>query len=194
MKIAAFLFLVACAFACQQPNEFVELETEFGTIEIELYVNEAPITAKNFVKYIEENRYNGASFYRTVTMDNQPNSEVKIQVVQGGLYEDDHPQALPPIAHESTVDTGILHESGTISMARYEPGTATFEFFICMRKIPALDYGGSRNKDGQGFAAFGKVTKGMDIVRKIYLQPERDQFLRPEVDILAMRVQGKQVN
>lgn len=192
MKTAAFLFIVVCAFACQQPNEIVEIETKFGTIEVELYVNDAPITAKNFAKYVEEQRYQGASFYRTVTMDNQPANDVKIQVVQGGLYEDDHPLALPPIPHETTDKTGILHEPGTISMARYEPGTATFEFFICMRRIPALDYGGTRNKDGQGFAAFGKVTKGMDIVRKIYLQPERDQYLEPQVEIIGMRMKKEQ--
>jgi peptidyl-prolyl cis-trans isomerase A (cyclophilin A) len=116
-----------------------------------------------------------------VTLDNQPGSEVKIEVIQGGLFEDDHPQALPPIAHETTQQTGILHKDGVISMARYGPGTATGEFFICIGDQPKLDYGGIRNSDGQGFAAFGKVINGMDVVSKIQQSPEVEQYLKPRI-------------
>ena len=167
-----------------QINPIIEIETEMGIIGIELYQDKAPVTAKNFIRYIEEKRYEGATFYRTVTTDNQPDNDIKIQVIQGGLFDDDHPGFLPPIKHENTKETGVLHLHGTISMARYEPGTATFEFFICIGDQPSLDYGGKRNPDGQGFAAFGKVIKGMDVVHKIHQTDAPNQWLKDGVKIL----------
>ena len=98
-------------------------------------------------------------FTAIVRSDNQPGDSIRIAVIQGGLYEDDHPAMLPPIAHETTRQTGILHKNGVISMARGHPGTATSEFFICVGDQPALDYNGKRNPDKQGFAAFGKVIQ-----------------------------------
>jgi peptidyl-prolyl cis-trans isomerase A (cyclophilin A) len=95
---------------------------------------------------------------------------------------------LPPIVHETTEQSGILHKDGTISMARNEPGTASSEFFICIGAQPSLDFGGKRNPDGQGFAAFGKVIKGMDVVRKIQKLPETNQYLDKRVKILKVRV------
>ncbi|NOX85449.1 MAG: peptidylprolyl isomerase, partial [Chlorobi bacterium] len=95
---------------------------------------------------------------------------------------------LPPIKHETTKETGILHKAGVISMARNEPGTATSEFFICIGDQPSLDYGGMRNPDGQGFAAFGKVVKGMDVVRKIQQAPAEGQWLKPRIRILGVEV------
>ena len=171
-----------------QINPIIEIETEMGIIGIELYQDKAPVTAKNYIRYIEEKRYKGATFYRTVTTDNQPNSGTKIQVIQGGLFDDDHPGFLPPIKHENTKETGVLHLNGTISMARYEPGTATFEFFICIGDQPSLDFGGMRNSDGQGFAAFGKVIYGMRIVEEIHRQPEEGQYLNPRIPIISMSV------
>jgi peptidyl-prolyl cis-trans isomerase A (cyclophilin A) len=159
------------------------MKTELGDIIIELYPDKAPITANNFLKYIKEDRFEEATFYRAVTRDNQPNSEFKIEVIQGGLFEDFHPQALSPIRHETTSKTGILHEDGVISMARNEPGTATCEFFICIGDQPELDYGGNRNPDGQGFAAFGKVIKGMHVVKKIQHAPAKGQYLNPHIAI-----------
>jgi peptidyl-prolyl cis-trans isomerase A (cyclophilin A) len=123
-----------------------------------------------------------------VTLQNQPNDSIKIEVIQGGLYEDNHPQALPPIAHETTNQTGVLHTDGVISMARMEPGTATCEFFICIGDQPALDYGGKRNPDGQGFAAFGKVVKGMDVVKEIHQTDAPDQWLEDGVKILSVQL------
>ncbi len=172
--------------ACQQKFPRVLVLTEIGTIEIELYVDKAPVTANNFIRYVEEERFRGATFYRTVTLRNQPDSDVKIQVIQGGLYEDDHPAMLPPIEHESTDKTGILHKDGVISMARYGPGTATSEFFICVEDQPELDYKGKRNPDGYGFAAFGKVTRGMDVVERIHHAPAKGQYLEPRIRILEM--------
>ncbi len=170
-------------------NPIVTIKTEKGNIEVELYPNKAPYTVYNFLKYVEENRFKGATFYRTVRMDNQPNNDVKIEVIQGGLYDDNHPQALLPIHHETTKETGIKHLNGTISMARNEPGTASSDFFICIGDQPSLDYGGKRNPDGQGFAAFGRVIKGMDVVKKIHQSPAEGQWLKPRIKIL--KISGK---
>jgi len=119
-------------------------------------------------------------------MDNQPNNFIKIEVIQGGLGFDESPLSLSPIVHESTDKTGILHKDGVISMARVEPGSASSEFFICIGDQPELDFGGKRNPDGQGFAAFGKVIKGMDVVRKIQSQPDQKQMLIKPVKVLEV--------
>ena len=164
----------------------VKIKTEFGEIILELYPEQAPITVKNFLRYVDENRYLDAVFYRVVHANNQPNNKIKIEVIQGGLGTEKHPQALPPIPHETTAQTGILHKDGTISMARDEPATAASEFFICIGDQPELDFGGRRNPDGQGFAAFGRVISGMDIVRKIQGEPSDRQYLTPAINILAI--------
>ena len=187
-KLIVFLSLTTLLISCKQNNPRVIIETNLGDITLELYEKQAPITTQNFIRYIEEDRYKGSTFYRVVTQNNQPNSKVKIEVIQGGLYEDNHPQNLPPITHENTEQTGIKHLDGVISMARYEPGTATFEFFICVGDQPSLDYGGNRNPDNHGFAAFGIVIDGMDVVRKIHEQPEKDQYLEPRIPIIDMQV------
>jgi peptidyl-prolyl cis-trans isomerase A (cyclophilin A) len=162
----------------------VVIKTELGDIEIELYLERAPVTVANFLKYVDERRFRGATFYRVVRFDNQPDNDVKIDVIQGGLGQDDHATRLPPIRHETTRETGILHKDGVISMARLEPGTASSEFFICVGDQTELDFGGRRNPDGQGFAAFGRVSRGMDVVRKIHHGTAEDQSLAPAVSIL----------
>ena len=124
-------------------------------------------------------------FYRVVRQDNQPDKKVKIEVVQGGLGGESSEKELPPIAHETTNRTGVLHKDGTLSMARAEPGTASSEFFICVGDQPELDFGGKRNPDGQGFAAFGKVVKGMDVVRRIQSLPDEKQILKEPVRITS---------
>ncbi|MAE07351.1 MAG: peptidylprolyl isomerase [Bacteroidetes bacterium] len=187
-KLIVLLSLITLLVSCKQNNPKVIIETNLGEITLELYEKEAPLTSKNFIRYIDEKRYEGATFYRVVTPNNQPDSKIRIEVVQGGLYEDDHPQALPPIAHENTKQTGIKHLDGVISMARYGPGTATFEFFICVGDQPSLDCGGNRNPDNYGFAAFGKVIDGMDVIRQIHQQPEKDQYLEPRIPINNMRI------
>lgn len=187
-KKILLLLLLGFLFSCQQSNPKAVIETDLGSITIELYTKQAPVTAGNFIRYINEGRLNGATFYRTVTLNNQPENETKIQVVQGGLFEDNHPNMLPPIKHESTNQTGILHKDGVISMARNEPGTATSEFFICIDDQPSLDYGGMRNPDGQGFAAFGKVINGMEVVRKIHRSHAKGQWLEPRIAINTIRM------
>ncbi|MBC7667568.1 MAG: peptidylprolyl isomerase [Gemmatimonadaceae bacterium] len=146
----------------------VQMVTDRGPIVIELYPAKAPITVANFLAYADQHLLDGGAFYRTVSPKND-NNPATIRVIQGGLNRDDSP--LPAIAHETTKVTGILHTDGVISMARGAPGTAGSEFFICLGDNPALDFGGARNKDGQGFAAFGKVVEGMDVVRKIHDAP-----------------------
>lgn len=163
------------------------METELGNIIIELYLERAPITAANFLRYVDENRFAGACFYRVLQVNNQPNNDTKIEVIQGGLKDEDHPQSLPTILHETTNQTGILHKDGVISMARNEPGTASSDFFICINDQPELDFGGKRNPDGQGFAAFGKVIEGMDVVKKIQSQPQDGQYLLTDIQILNVK-------
>lgn len=175
--------IILTLFNCGNRNPEVLIKTSLGDIIVEIYEKEAPITAANFMRYVDEGRFKGASFYRTVRMDNQPNNSIKIEVIQGGLKEDEQNLSLPPIEHETTDKTGILHKDGVISMARNEPGSASSEFFICIGDQPELDFGGKRNPDGQGFTAFGQVMQGMDVVGKIQNQPAKGQWLDPEIVI-----------
>ena len=186
MKKTLILFGIVLLITSCNSNPRVVIKTEMGDITVEIYADKAPVTGLNFLKYVQENLYKGAFFYRVVTMDNQPDDSIRIEVIQGGLYEDDHPAMLSPIFHETTAETGILHKNGVISMARWEPGTATSEFFICLGDQPDLDYGGRRNPDGQGFAAFGQVIKGMNVVKKIHVQPADGKYLNPVIPILEV--------
>ncbi|HAG15084.1 MAG TPA: peptidylprolyl isomerase [Bacteroidales bacterium] len=179
------IFFLSSAVVGRNPQ--IELQTEFGTIRIVLFADKAPKTVANFLRYIEENRLEEATFYRVVRDDNQQNNAIKIDVIQGGLYEDNHPKMLAAIEHEQTLKSGIKHLDGTISMARNEPGTATSEFFICIGDQPSLDFGGKRNGDGAGFAAFGKVIRGMDAVRKIHEAHADGQYLNPRIKIKFLR-------
>lgn len=165
----------------------VLIETELGVIELEIFANRAPLTATNFLRYVDEGRFVDASFYRTVRADNQPNNDVKIDVIQGGLGFDGGPGELPPIAHETTEKTGIRHLDGVISMARNDPGSASSEIFICVGDQPELNFGGRRNPDGQGFAAFGRVVDGLEAVHRIHQSPQDEQMLRPPIRILSVR-------
>ncbi len=170
-------------------NPKVLIGTSLGDIEVEVFQGKAPITSENFLRYVDDGLYDGTTFFRTVTMENQPNSEVKIEVIQGGTVPKDraYPSTYPPIEHETTEKTGLKHVDSAISMARMKPGTATSSFFICIGDQPELDYGGNRNPDGQGFAAFGRVTGGMDVVGKIHKQPFEGQRLEPPIEILTVR-------
>ena len=145
----------------------VKLETTMGDIHIDLYADKAPITVNNFLKYIDNGLIYDGAFYRVVHMQNQEQNDIKIEVIQGGISGNSDIARYDPIPLERTSDTGLKHLDGTISMARGAPDTAGSEFFICINDQPSLDFGGMRNPDGQGFAAFGMVTKGMDVVRAI---------------------------
>lgn len=143
----------------------ITIRTAMGDIDLELYPDRAPVTVANFLAYLDAGHYNGGGFYRVVRYDND-NGNPKIEVIQGGANEGGR-GAFPAIAHESTEDTGLLHVDGSISMARGGVGTATSEFFIVIGEQPGLDHGQPRNADMQGFAAFGQVVRGMDVVRAI---------------------------
>lgn len=160
----------------------VVIQTELGDIEVEIDSIHAPVTSANFLRYVDLGFYRFGRFHRTVRADNQPNDKVKITVVQAGL-DPYRVKDFPPIPLERTKDTGLGHKDGTISMARDGPNTATSDFFICIGDQPALDYGGKRNPDGQGFAAFGRVVLGMDVARKINQSPAEGQKLEPPIGI-----------
>jgi len=165
----------------------VLIRTELGTTEVELEAKKAPATVANFLRYVDGKFYDGGVFHRTVTADNQPKDKVRIQVIQGAANPKREKDAFPPIKLERTNRTGLKHADGAISMARDGPDTATHEFFLCVGAQPSLDFGGKRNPDGQGFAAFGRVVKGMGVVKKIQAAPANGQTLTPPVKILSIR-------
>ena len=188
-SLIVIVILLGGLVSCDRSgSEQVVMVTDFGEISLEIYSGQAPLTASNFLSLVERGIYSNACFYRVVRMDNQPGNQVRIEVIQGGLFEDSLVSIHPTIAHENTGSTGILHTDGVISMARNEPGSASTEFFICIGDQPSLDYGGERNPDGRGFAAFGKVTGGMDVVRKIQSLPDSGQYLLDRVRILEMSI------
>lgn len=166
----------------------VLMQTSLGEIELLVDVDHAPVTARNFLRYVEDGRYDGGRFHRTVTPENQPDRKVKIDVVQAGVPPEAERLDRPPIPLERTRDTGLSHVDGAISMARDTPDSATSDFFVCVGAQPSLDFGGARNPDGQGFAAFGRVVRGMDVVRKIWTSPAKEQALAPPVPIVRARV------
>ncbi len=191
MKKAIILLILLTftrALLIAQALPKVEIQTMLGDILIEVDTRNAPITATNFLEHVTKGSYRDAVFYRTVRMDNQPNNDIKIEVIQGGLFEDADIEKIKPIEHETTETTGLKHLNGTISMARSEPGTASTEIFICVGNQPELDFGGKRNPDGQGFAAFGQVLKGMDVVRKIQQQKDEGQYLVSPVKITSVEI------
>jgi len=191
MKTKIILVALFCNFILEgfgQDLPRIVFETTHGSIICEIDTIHAPVTGVNILNHIKKGTLKDAVFYRVVRLDNQPQSQVKIEVIQGGLFEDEKIDKIEPIAHETTKTTGIKHLDGTISMARNEPGTASTEFFICVGDQPALDFGGKRNPDGQGFATFGKVIEGMDVVRKIQQQKDDNQYLIAPVQILEVQI------
>jgi peptidyl-prolyl cis-trans isomerase A (cyclophilin A) len=168
----------------------VAIETGNGIIEIEIAQGRAPITSANFLRYVDEGLYSNTSFYRTVTPSNQLDNLVKIEVIQGGpgiAFLLEGKAKHPPIKLERTNGTGLRHLDGTISMARLGVDSATSEFFICINDQPELDFGGKRNPDGQGFAAFGQVVRGQNVVRQIQQGPAEGQNLTPPISILSIK-------
>lgn len=149
----------------------VRVQTELGDIVLELDPKRAPGTTANFLKYVDGGHYNGGVFHRTVKPDNQPESTVKIEVIQAGVNPEFAKKGFPAIPLERTTATGLAHKDGAVSMARGAPDSATSGWFICINDQPSLDFGGARNPDGQGFAAFGRVVSGMDVVRRIQQSP-----------------------
>jgi peptidyl-prolyl cis-trans isomerase A (cyclophilin A) len=189
--VAASAVLAAAPALAQGALPRARLTTPLGAIDLELALDRAPITAANFLAYVDRKRLDGATFYRAMKLSAAPPTGL----VQGGL-KGDPAKVLPPIAHEPTTKTGILHKDGIISLARYAPGTATCDFFICVGNQPSLDADPSQGGDNAGFAAFGHVIAGMDVVRRILAAPTsptagegvmRGQMLDPPIAILTAR-------
>jgi peptidyl-prolyl cis-trans isomerase A (cyclophilin A) len=181
------LALAAPATVTAQRLPHVVLQTELGEIELELDSTRAPVTAANFLRYVDGDFYRDGRFHRTVRPDNQPNNAVKIEVIQAGVNPARAGERAGPIPLERTGVTGLRHTDGAVSMARGQPDSATSDFFICIGDQPELDFGGRRNADGQGFAAFGRVVRGMEVVRAIQQRPDSAQRLLPPVRILEAR-------
>ena len=183
--LIAFTCIATACTSSQYKNPHVEIDTKFGDIEIELYPQQAPKTVAAFLSYIDSGYYAKAAFYRVLRDDEQPTNAPKAELVQGGIWQTNYKLAatIPGVVHETTQQTKILHKNGTISLARQAPGTANTEFFICVGDQPGFDFGGANNPDGQGYAAFGKVVKGMAVIKSIYDAPETDGEFEPLIYI-----------
>ncbi len=158
-------WLPACVAAVKPVS--VVMETDLGTFTVEVDLARAPITGANFLGYVDRGFFNGGIFDRAVRPDNTRRHDVEIQVIQAEENPALTPKLLPPIPLERTSVTGLRHVDGVISMSRDKPDTAQAAFFITIGSQPSLDFGGRRNPDGQGFAAFGRVVDGRDVIAKI---------------------------
>jgi peptidyl-prolyl cis-trans isomerase A (cyclophilin A) len=166
----------------------VVVQTTMGDIEIEVDTVRAPVSGGRFLQHVDAGLYNGGRFHRTVKMDNQPKDTVKIEVIQAGIDPARDKEVTATIPLERTSATGLRHVDGTVSTPRLAPDSARSGFFICVNDQPSLDFGGKRNPDGQGFGAFGRVVRGMDVVRKIQMAPNTDaQNLTPPVPIVSIK-------
>ncbi len=166
-----------------------EILTSLGNIELKLYPEKAPVTVANFIHYIETAKYDSTSFFRVTTEENEKDKDIQISVVQGGYIPQE--DCFDAIELETTRMTGLQHKVGAISMARGGPNTATSSFFICTKDEPELDFGGARNADGQGFATFGEVVKGIDVLLKIQELDNIDQMLVNPIIINTIRIINK---
>ncbi|MFN2461791.1 MAG: peptidylprolyl isomerase [Candidatus Velthaea sp.] len=160
----------------------IAIRTTAGTIVVRLDVARAPLTARNFLHYVDTNAYQGATFYRVVRRATTP--EARFEVVQGGLNPQTARAMVTPIALESTAQTGLHNVDGAIAMARTsDPNSATTEFFIDVGDARYLDAGGPL---GPGYAVFGRVVRGMDVVRKIHGAPASGESLAPAIRMLSI--------
>lgn len=190
LRLIVALWLATAGIAARD-LVVVTIETSIGSIDVEIDATHAPITAANFLKYVDAKMYDGGRFHRAVRLDNQARKDVLIQVIQGGRGPEQAKtvKGFGPIALERTSITTLKHVDGAISMARGNTAdSASSDFFLCIGDNPTLDFGGPRAADGQGFAAFGRVVRGMDVVRKIQsgATNEREALLAP-IQILTIR-------
>ena len=182
------IFFVCVVFSsCNHPtykNLHIIIDTQLGDIEVELFSDKAPKTVAAFLSYIDSGFYNNTSFYRVLKTEELPTAS-NTGIIQGGMWQTNPAKKITirGIAHETTKQTGLTHESGIISLARIEPGTANTEFFICIGDQSPLDAGRRGTEDGQGYAAFGKVFKGMSIVRKIQGQKNHGDRFDEKIEI-----------
>ena len=190
MQLFFMIFSVFMAFMpAKQADVLVRIETSFGQIDLAINTKRAPVTAANFLKYVDAGLYDGGRFHRATRPDNYtpaPPNRPPMELIQGGINPDRRAEGFPPIPLERTSVTGLKHVVGVVSMARTEADTARSDFFILLDEQPSLDFGGKRFDDGQGAAAFGRVVSGLDVVRKIQQQPVQGQNLTPPVTILKI--------
>ena len=182
-----FLIALALTFSLHifsQNTVTCSVKTSEGYMLLELYPSKAPATVANFLKYVDAGLYSNSSFFRVCTPQNEEGRDIKIEVIQGGNVAEE--KCFNPIEIETTKKTGLFHRNGTISMARDTPNSATCSFFICIGNQPELDFAGKRNPDGEGLAAFGQVTRGMDVVLKIQAGDNKDQSLIKPVNIISI--------
>jgi peptidyl-prolyl cis-trans isomerase A (cyclophilin A) len=193
----AIATLLACPVHAQAVGDgevLVRVETGLGSIDIAVDTRHAPITTANFLKYVDAGLYDGGMFHRATRPDNYtpvPPDKPAMEIIQARINPARRADGFPPIPLERTSVTGLKHVVGTVSMARAPAAdSARSDFFICLDDQPSLDFGGKRFDDGQGGAAFGRVVKGMDVVRRIQQEPVEKQALTPPVTITRMsRVQ-----
>ncbi len=187
--LLAISLLAGCGSAAKNSDTVeIEIKTVEGTVVAELYAKQAPKSVKAFLAIVDQGLYKRSYFYRILSDENQPSNAPKAELIQGGLWSRTKRRPeLPRIPHETTQQTGLTHSMGTLSLAREEPGSASSEFFITLSDLPGFDFGGENNADGQGYAAFGRVISGMDIIRKIYRKPETDQYFDPPVMIVDIQ-------
>lgn len=187
--LALLAAVPAGAFAQSAAPVRTRVTTGLGAFVIEVVPTVAPVTVANYLAYVDGRHLDGSSVYRLVNLANQsPDTAHRIEVVQWGMNQpEDKPYPLPTIRHETTQETGLRHRDGTVSMVRSTPGSAAAEFFICIGDQPELDFGGHRNPDGQGFAAFGQVVEGMDVVRALHARAGEKQFLGEPIPVRSVR-------
>jgi peptidyl-prolyl cis-trans isomerase A (cyclophilin A) len=178
------------ALAAPTRKPRVTIQTGAGTIVVELEDRKAPLTCANFLRYVDAKLYDNGRFFRAARRPGAPK--------EGNIVGEPHPRVrpFPPIAHESTTKTGLRHVAGTISLGRFDPGSATNKFFICASDQPFLDANPRQKGDNQGYAAFGRVVQGMSVVHRILASPtggetrfadQKNEWLKPPVPILSMR-------
>lgn len=197
LRSAATLLIVLTTpiIAAARQAVVVTIETSAGAIDVEIDPVHAPISAANFLKYVDAKMYDGGRFHRAVRLDNRVRKDVMIEVIQGGRSPESAKtiKGFGAIALERTSVTTLTHVDGAISMARGAAAdSASSDFFLCVGPQPSLDFGGARAADGQGFAAFGRVINGMDIVRKIHggKTNDREQLIEPITIVRVFRKIG----
>ncbi len=185
MKKIAFCTCVLIFISCSNyKNPHIQISTNFGNVEAELYPDKAPKTVAAFLSYVDSGLYKNSSFYRVLYVESMA-SDYNTGVIQGGIWQSNNAKAvaLPGVDHESPKQTGLSHTTGTLSLARLKPGSANSEFFICVGDQTGYDSSKNFNPDGLGFAAFGRVVSGMEIVRKIHSQQAEGQLFTTPVKI-----------
>ncbi len=188
----ALVFGTLLSFSsCHEQKKYrqpaVKIETNYGDIIVELYPDKAPKTVAAFLSYVDSGYYKGGTFYRVLKGEDQPSNAFKSDLIQGGIWQTKNKMQIkiPGIPLETTQQTGLHHHDGTISLARLGPDTGNTEFFILIGDQAGkdYDYGGDANADGQGFAAFGQVVDGMDVVKQIHEQPDYNTNFTPPIAI-----------